>query len=190
MFPPGLQRKQPAAALGDSVQISTIFCQVLLQEQSQTALALETETEHLQRVQASQGSRQMVRVSVRRAVRMMTAAPRREYKPQNTLTFNHKRFKESNEDWDFSFGRETPTENSKIKVLIRSSGKYFILKTTFVLYSITVHEYLSKLTTIRTYFMDKQWVLIHAAIHGSCNYVFIVVFVRKYVHWKCVWMGS
>lgn len=55
MFPPGLQRKQPVAALGDSVQISTIFCQVLLQEQSQTALALETETEHLQRVQGLSG---------------------------------------------------------------------------------------------------------------------------------------
>lgn len=60
--------------------------QDLLQKQCETALALETGREHLQRVQASQGSRQMVQISVR----MMTVAPRRDYKPQNSLNFDHK----------------------------------------------------------------------------------------------------
>lgn len=62
-----------------------MFCQDLLQKQSETALALET-SEHLQRVQASQGSRQMVQISVMRAV---TLPPRKEWNPQNTLNFHH-----------------------------------------------------------------------------------------------------
>lgn len=84
--------------------------------------------EHLQRVRASQGSRQMVQISVRRAVRMMTVVPRREYKPQNSHNFDHKSSKSQ-----FSietFHLEKKTGKSKIKVikLIRTSIKYFILK--------------------------------------------------------------
>lgn len=61
---------------------------------------------------------------------MMTVVPRREYKPQNSHNFDHKSSKSQ-----FSietFHLEKKTGKSKIKVLIRTSIKYFILKNTFL----------------------------------------------------------